>query len=784
MRSLFFASLVVAGIFASSSAATNVPNRRKSLGFGPDHPHRAFYSSPYQIHLNSAFAPGPNASPLDVARRFVEDQLATDLADGSKSFHIRTDSYTDQRTGVTHVYVRQLVNGLQVVDGDININIKDGLVLSYGNSFYSGPAPAMFEQPDSELLSYPHSEFCEKLINHISAPLFASGQVPMGLHNHLDLAQLDHIYTSNCLYHDLPDTLSGSAYTSATDPADFRPALLQFMMVATPKDDLAQEIQSNFAEYLNKMYVTDTSHLAPTGESVQFLAQNVPDAVNPVKVGLAYIQVPNKDKTATKLALVWKFVVEMKDNWYEAAVSATVPHRIISVVDWAHDSPVSKPKPKATYNVFKWGINDPECGQRSFETEIYDTASSPVGWHSIPYSVDPTFRGSGPKFSKDFWRNTTTTWGNNIFAQEDWEGRDHFVHNHRPVADEHMTFDYAYDPHAGPGIDPMTESKAFVDAAITQLFYTTNLIHDIYYRYGFDEVSGNFQQYNFGKGGEENDAVIADAQDGSGMDNANFMTPPDGQNGRMRMYLWNMALPYRDGDLEAGIVIHEYTHGLSTRLTGGPAQSSCLGWGEAGGMGEGWGDYMATMIRSRQGETEFPMGAWASNKTTGIRKYVYSTNSTVNPSHYKTLDEPGRWGVHAMGEIWAEMLWVVTHDMIKEHGYSDTLYPPLPLEDGTIPDADFYRAGSATGLKVPKHGNTMMMQLVISALKLQPCRPMFFDARDAIIQADQILTGGENFCTLWKGFAKRGLGVDATIVGGTPWGGGSRTNGFSVPKPC
>jgi hypothetical protein len=55
--------------------------------------------------------------------------------------------------------------------------------------------------------------------------------------------------------------------------------------------------------------------------------------------------------------------------------------------------------------------------------------------------------------------------------------------------------------------------------------------------YGFDEVSGNFQQHNFGRGGAENDAVIANAQDGSGYNNANFMTPPDGQNGRCRMYV-------------------------------------------------------------------------------------------------------------------------------------------------------------------------------------------------------------------------------------------------------
>jgi extracellular elastinolytic metalloproteinase len=117
----------------------------------------------------------------------------------------------------------------------------------------------------------------------------------------------------------------------------------------------------------------------------------------------------------------------------------------------------------------------------------------------------------------------------------------------------------------------------------------TSRAYSVLRRYGFDEVAGNFQQYNFGRGGAENDAVIANAQDGSGYNNANFMTPPDGQNGRCRMYLWNVATPFRDGDLEAGIVIHELSHGLSTRLTGGPANSGCLGWGESGGMGEGWG---------------------------------------------------------------------------------------------------------------------------------------------------------------------------------------------------
>ncbi|MBK8610662.1 MAG: M36 family metallopeptidase [Chitinophagaceae bacterium] len=57
---------------------------------------------------------------------------------------------------------------------------------------------------------------------------------------------------------------------------------------------------------------------------------------------------------------------------------------------------------------------------------------------------------------------------------------------------------------------------------ITNLFYWNNLIHDIFYGYGFTEVGGNFRDDNLGRGGVGNDHVNAEAQDGSGSNNANF----------------------------------------------------------------------------------------------------------------------------------------------------------------------------------------------------------------------------------------------------------------------
>jgi hypothetical protein len=77
--------------------------------------------------------------------------------------------------------------------------------------------------------------------------------------------------------------------------------------------------------------------------------------------------------------------------------------------------------------------------------------------------------------------------------------------------------------------------------AVQNLFYLNNVVHDRLYRHGFNELAGNFQVNNFAKGGLGNDAVLAEAQDGSGTDNANFATPADGQAPRMQMYLWTGA---------------------------------------------------------------------------------------------------------------------------------------------------------------------------------------------------------------------------------------------------
>lgn len=138
--------------------------------------------------------------------------------------------------------------------------------------------------------------------------------------------------------------------------------------------------------------------------------------------------------------------------------------------------------------------------------------------------------------------------------------------------------------------------------------------------------------------------------------------------------------------------------------------------------------------------------------------------SAFSPTYRHELPTDVVLSCSAIGEVWAEMLYEMAVLLIAEHGFHSGLFPPASNKTSS----DFYVDSTAAKL-VPKYGNTLAVQLVVDGLKLQPCRPSFQDARDAILEADVVLTKGANACLIWKAFAKRGLGPDAAVIGSTPW---------------
>ncbi|OGX83045.1 hypothetical protein BEN48_04650 [Hymenobacter glacialis] len=532
---------------------------------------------------------------------------------------------------------------------------------------------------------------------------------------------------------------------------------------------------------------------------------------------------------------------------------------------------------------------------------------SPVGWQvGDPKAPAGFFPDSYSLLSS----GKQLTRGNNVAAYDD---------NGTPTSGNGDLNSTTTSPDGGPNRDfdfPFDQTKGPRDpgnlaAGTTNLFYWNNMLHDVMMSKGFDEVSGNFQFKNLTNQGLGNDFVRAETQDGSGRNNANFSTPPDGSSGRMQMYLFDnrnlnnltvtgpagaagtykfgtasfgpairtfptgfsgeivvvndgvspdggvssCATPYVnaaavqgkialikrggctapatnnfsdkvkfaqlngaigaiiydsnpagtapislggtdasvtipavgisgvdgerlraaltagsgvvssiatvgpdfDGAFDNGVVSHEFGHGISNRLTGGPANASCLNSAVGNQtMGEGWSDFFALWMTTRPGDngrTSRYIAAYDNNEPfgagPGIRNKPYTTDFTKNNYTYAQLGTgPGQsQATHDVGEVWATVLWDLNWQFINKYGY----------------ETDFFS---------PNGGNNKMLKLVLDGCKLQVCNPGFLDGRDAILRADSLTNRAANADLIWNVFARRGMGFNAVQ--------GDRTNG--TPK--
>jgi extracellular elastinolytic metalloproteinase len=556
----------------------------------------------------------------------------------------------------------------------------------------------------------------------------------------------------------------------------------------------------------------------------------------------------------------------------------------------------------AKYVVYKLPAESPNhTAARTVVTDAQYPLVSPFGWHDTDGS-------DGAEF--------TITRGNNVYAYQDKNDDDD---SDGPETDggADLNFDFPMDL----TLDP----RESANAAVTNLFYMVNMMHDVTTTLGFNEEFGNFQQKNYTNKADGDDYVLAQAFDGitsheAGTDkdangnptkinNANFSTPVDGFNGRMQMYLWdnrggavsvdepesikgfveygtagfgsviplisetpvtgkivlvndggnnpllgcnnlvngaeikgniamiergicqfskkvykaqqagaiaaiicniaginggdgesadgmasgtdgaNVTIPsvmlkksdcekikviiaaggtvrvtfqertnkskYLDGALDNGIIAHEFGHGISTRLTGGRLNSSCLSNDEQ--MGEGWSDFFSLVMTHEEGDKGTDsrgIGTFADAQTIaskGIRRFPYSTDMSINPQTYD--DIKGTTGPHPLGEIWASMLWDLYWNFIDKYGY----------------DPDWNKKET---------GNYKSVFLVMEGMKMQSCNPGFLAGRNAILKADSVHFAGANGKIIWETFARRGLGY--YVKAGSPNDRNDGTENFDV----
>lgn len=731
-------------------------------------------------------APSGAATPdaLDTALHYLQDQRARlGLETDDLAGLIVTDRYESAHNGVNHLYLRQSHAGVPVVNANIGVHVtRDGQVLRSAGELVPGLARA---------------------VNATTPGLDAEAAVQAAV-DHLGLL--------------------------ATAPLE------RVAAVGGP----APEVR--FA--------------ADAGLSLQEITAR-----------LRYFWTVPGERSDVRLA--WEVALRLPDhlNWWVLWVDAA-DGRVLGKDNLVDND---------AYEVFAIPAMNPDEADRTVEMNPADPLASPFGWHD-------TNGAAGAEF--------TDTRGNNTFSQEDRDANN--IGGFRPDGGPSLEFLFPLDLNLPP-VD-------YQEAAITNLFYWNNIAHDVLYRYGFDEAAGNFQENNYGRGGIGGDPVQADAQDGSGLNNANFSTPSDGSDPRMQMFEWvypfpnlldiaegdaagtyiasganfgpvftdsgvigtlvladdgtgtdvndgceplinggaingNIAVirrgtcsfvskvrgaqnvgatavvimnnvaggpitmgddgtggdivipsemisqedgsvieptlpvlgrarnagadtpPNRDSDLDNGVIVHEYSHGLSNRLTGGPQNVFCLNNTEQ--MGEGWSDWYALALTGKEGDTpEQPRGigtylVFQATDGTGIRSHPYSTDFAINPETYDTIKTAAI--PHGVGAVWSQMLWEVYWNLVTVYGF----------------DADIY-GGSG--------GNNRALQLVTDGLKLQPCSPQFVNGRDAILDADMAISGGVDQCLIWKGFAKRGLGLSADAGSNNSVTDG--TEAFDLPRAC
>ena len=655
----------------------------------------------FSSHTGGPSTAAAETNPLSILLNHLnENRAAYGLTQADLSDYIVTDMYQTADTGVTHIYLRQQINGIDLLTSHANANIlPDGSILTV-NVFFT---------PNLDRTAFD------------GQPVLTAAEAASRVADQLSLSISEAIIIEESSG-DIDQAVVLSSGGISEDPI---PARLVYVETERQGVRLAWEL---LIDPLNRANYWQIAADATTGE---ILAK--------------YDWLVEHDMAHIALAEP-RDLVQRTDHAHNYFHDQEHAHTHVD----APAEPISPPfvvpagTATGTYRVFAIPFESPTA-PGAVHTLVANPAhpvASPFGWHD-------TNGVPGPEF--------TITRGNNVHAYLDTNNSGSPDPGSEPDGGPGLIFDFAFDPTLPPsgGTNPQ--------ASVVNLFYWNNIVHDLLYVHGFDEVSGNFQVNNYGRGGIGNDDVRAEGQDGGGMNNANFFTPPDGSRPRMQMYNWNLTTPHRDGDFDAGIIAHEYGHGWSIRLTGGPSVVNCLNNQEQ--MGEGWSDYLAVVFTAQAGDTRTTnrgVGTYALGQPpdgNGIRPAPYNTDMAINWYTYANLPDGNISVPHGVGFIWNTMLWEMYWDLVDEYGFNANLY-------------DDWNSG----------GNNLALRLVSDGLKFQPCSPGFVDGRDAILAADMALTGGTNQCTIWGSFAKRGLGYSADQ--GLPTSRFDGTPAFDMPDFC
>ncbi len=323
--------------------------------------------------------------------------------------------------------------------------------------------------------------------------------------------------------------------------------------------------------------------------------------------------------------------------------------------------------------------------------------------------------------------------------------------------------EYFQDGQIGSSAPPPNPNDSATEAKIVQAFYSTNWLHDFFYRAGFDEKAGNAQASSFGRGGADCDPLIVHA----GFSETFTFPAPDGQSPVIELGVNRRSGSRRDASMDFTIVAHEWGHTLIGALAGGIGDTDALGNLQGQEMHEGIADFVGILTNVSSLD---PLGAYAvgsydnldyvENRSAlpaveapadsmyyGIRRYPYSLDFHKNPLTFRHLAEPpptdmpyynwkGRGPIlsesHTAGEVFSEALFHCFGNIVAAH-------PGASFEDQ----------------------RARMAQVVVAGLAAFPDHPSMLEARNAFLDVIRLAHPADDYPACRAGFAARGMGADA-----------------------
>ncbi|HJQ36799.1 MAG TPA: M36 family metallopeptidase [Thermoanaerobaculia bacterium] len=253
-----------------------------------------------------------------------------------------------------------------------------------------------------------------------------------------------------------------------------------------------------------------------------------------------------------------------------------------------------------------------------------------------------------------------------------------------------------------------TPNAGSAEEQAVNAFFVCNSMHDFFSLIGFSERDGNFQEKNFDGEGTAGDRLVVSVSTASG---ANMRAQNDGAPAELTLGLWKQDNQIGNPTaLDAGVVIHEFAHGVSQRLVSGRLQKDALSKPQSLALGEAWSDYFAvTILNFYRGTASlarrFTFAEFASKKPGGARPHPYDNFS----SSVTRLGTPPFNDQHGAGSIFAAAL-IRMHESLR----------------AMFADDDVNKAA----------GQETAWRLVVDSMKRLKVNPTFIDARNALLDSN------------------------------------------------